>query len=175
MGLDMYLSARKYVSDYNYEQGKNRHHVDNILESVGLDRNHLSTEAPSVRVEVNVAYWRKANAIHKWFVDNLADGEDNCRPVYVSRTDLRSLLNTLTDALRVKRDDELADHDSDIAMPTLEDSLEDILPTQGGFFFGDTAYDEWYWMQVEWTHARLNEILNDERFEEFDFEYNASW
>lgn len=174
MGLDMYLSARKHVSDYSFEEGKNTYEVGNILESIGLDRDALSTEAPSVSVELNVAYWRKANAIHKWFVDSLADGEDNCQPVYVNRKDLQSLLETLEEALKARRDDETADHD-DIATPTLEDSLEYILPTESGFFFGDTAYDEWYWMQLEWTHKRLTEILNDERFEEFDFEYRASW
>ncbi len=174
MGLDMYLSARKHVSDYSFEEGKNTYEVGNILQSIGLDRDALSTEAPSVSVELNVAYWRKANAIHKWFVDNLADGEDNCQPVYVNRKDLQSLLETLEEALKARRDDEIADHD-DIATPTLEDSLEYILPTESGFFFGGTEYDEWYWMQLEWTHKRLTEILNDERFEEFDFEYRASW
>lgn len=171
----MYLSARKYVSDYNYEEGKNREQVANILEAIGLDRDALSTEAPSVRVEVNIAYWRKANAIHKWFVDNLAGGEDDCKPVYVNRKDLQSLLDTLEEALKARRDIEQPEYQGDIATPTLEDSLEDILPTEGGFFFGSTAYDEWYWIQLEWTHKRLTEILNDERFEGFDFEYNASW
>ena len=25
-----------------------------------------------------IASWRKANAIHKWFVDNVQDGVDDC-------------------------------------------------------------------------------------------------
>ena len=29
--------------------------------------------------EVCVAYWRKANAIHSWFVENCQDGVDECQ------------------------------------------------------------------------------------------------
>ena len=32
----------------------------------------------SVGIVENVGYWRKANAIHKWFVDNVQDGIDDC-------------------------------------------------------------------------------------------------
>jgi len=38
MGLDSYLRAEKYVSDYSHEQGKNTQQVNAILESAGFDR-----------------------------------------------------------------------------------------------------------------------------------------
>ena len=31
-------------------------------------------------------YWRKANQIHKWFVDNVQGGIDDCRPYPVSQS-----------------------------------------------------------------------------------------
>ena len=38
-----------------------------------------------------VAYWRKANAIHRWFINNIADGVDNCEPFEVyNRNEERS-------------------------------------------------------------------------------------
>ncbi len=57
MGLDMYLNARKFTSkDYFRPELYNK----------------LVQEAPfaldTATLEVNVAYWRKSNQIHAWFV-----------------------------------------------------------------------------------------------------------
>ena len=41
---------------------------------------------------VEVAYWRKANAIHGWFVDNIQDGVDDQNEYYVSKEKLEELL-----------------------------------------------------------------------------------
>ena len=73
-----------------------------------------------------VAYWRKANAIHKWFVDNVQSGKDDCDSYEVSREQLVKLLG---DCEQVKAHNELA---------------EELLPTQSGFFFGSIEYDKWY-------------------------------
>jgi len=47
-----------------------------------------------MNVTATAVYWRKANAIHKWFVDNLADGVDDCRPLWVSTDHLKELFLT---------------------------------------------------------------------------------
>ena len=39
-----------------------------------------------------VAYWRKANAIHRWFVNNVQDGIDECQETIVTRNQLFTLL-----------------------------------------------------------------------------------
>ncbi len=168
MGLDMYLRARKYVSDYSYQDGKERDEFEGILSAINLDRDDICEETPSAYVEVGVAYWRKANAVHKWFVDNLADGEDNCQPVYVNRKDLVELHSLVSDTLKI-RDRQEANPDE--ALPT----AEDLLPTEDGFFFGGTEYGDWYWIQLEYTRDRLATILANPKFEDFDFEYRASW
>jgi hypothetical protein len=169
MGLDMYLSARKYVSDYNFEQGKNAMQLNSILESVGLDRSQLSEDSPSVTVSVNVAYWRKANHIHNWFIENVAGGEDDCEPFFVSRDDLTELHKTLLKVIAMKGDT------AESVDPTTEETIEELLPTQSGFFFGGTEYDEWYWENTEWTEKRLATILDEPAFADFEFEYRASW
>jgi len=168
MGLDMYLRARKYVSDYSYQEGKERDEFEGILSAIGLDRDDIAVETPSAYVEVGVGYWRKANHIHNWFVENLANGEDDCKPVYVNRKDLVELYNLVNDVMKVKDRQEA---NPDEALP----SPEDLLPTTEGFFFGDTEYDDWYWMQTEYTRDRLKVILENPKFEDYDFEYRASW
>lgn len=168
MGLDMYLRARTYVSDYAYQGGKETEEFEGILSAIGLDRDDIEVETPSAYVDVGVAYWRKANAIHNWFIENLADGVDDCKPVYVNRKDLLELHTVLVEVMKVR---EMQEADPDEALPT----AEDILPTVGGFFFGETEYDDWYWRQVEYTRDRLAVILANPKFADFDFEYRASW
>jgi hypothetical protein len=168
MGLDMYLSARKYVSDYNYEQGKTKEEFDSILDAVGLTRGQVSEDSPSIVVNVNIAYWRKANAIHNWLIENVAGGEDDCQPFYVSREELVELHKTLCKLIQLKV--ELSDSEEE-----LHEALDELLPTQSGFFFGGTDYDEWYWENLTWTERRLASILEDQAFADFEFQYRASW
>lgn len=168
MGLDMYLTARKHISEVSYlrkettEGGTHFTTEPNpefpkLLESVGLERGDLRTDYPSGTIEVAVAYWRKANAIHQWFVDNCGQGVDDCRPYYVSRASLETLLGVVSEALLTK------------------DTT--LLPTQSGFFFGSTEYDEWYWADLESTKEVLTSILTNPKFESTDwaFQYEASW
>lgn len=46
-----------------------------------------------------VGYWRKANHIHKWFVDNVQDGEDDCKEYRVSIEQLHKLRDICFDIL----------------------------------------------------------------------------
>lgn len=171
MGLDMYLYARKYVSGVNYGRDEANgfqmtlnKELDAVIEPIGLSRKDLDLDSPAAIVSVKVLQWRKANAIHQWFVDNVQRGEDDCKDYYVGRENLEDLLATLGQALQAR---ERGD-DTDM-------TIEDILPTQEGFFFGGTDYDEWYWDTVEWTYEELNKLLNNHKFEDFDFEYSSSW
>ena len=79
-----------------------------------------------VTVEIPVMYWRKANAIHNWFVRELADEVDDCRPLELTVDRLRDL---------VKLCERVVDDNS---------KAEELLPTGEGFFFGGTEYDEYY-------------------------------
>jgi hypothetical protein len=102
-----------------------------------------------------VGYWRKANQIHEWFVQNVQDGKDDCQESYVSREQLEELLGVCR---IVKIDKEKA---------------EQLLPTQSGFFFGGTEYDEYYYQDIDNTIEILEEALSDETAD--DFAYRASW
>jgi hypothetical protein len=151
MGLDMYLSARKFASEKLFSPEL----YSKVLDAVGTDVLPRK-EIPSVEVEVGVAYWRKANAIHQWFVNNCQDGNDDCRPAHVSRAQLAELLDL---AKQVKADPSLA---------------EELLPTASGFFFGSTEYGEWYWQDIDETITQLEQVL-ESTSDDWDFQYQSSW
>lgn len=135
-----------------------------------------------------VAYWRKANAIHAWFVDNVQDGIDECEESPVSREKLNELLSLCR---KIKSTANLVDGhvyngshvgadtngewvDDYIEGKVIENPeiLEKLLPTREGFFFGSTAYDQYYLQDIDSTIAQLEAALTLE-FKEFV--YQSSW
>ena len=155
MGLDMYLEARKFISGWDFKPEEEREMFRQIVSSVGMDEVHDERFAT---VNVNVAYWRKANAVHDWFVKNVQGGEDDCKPYHVSREQLIEL-QKICERVYKSGDPELAG---------------ELLPTASGFFFGDTDYDEYYFEQIEWTAKRLG-LLLEKMPEDIDFYYQSSW
>ena len=51
----------------------------------------------------------------------------------------------------------------------------ELLPTGEGFFFGGTAYDEFYFEDVKYTIDALELIVSDEDAKLLDFYYQSSW
>jgi hypothetical protein len=141
MGLDMYLEKSKYFSKHGDKN--NRPKVEGFEDS------------ESLTVSGQVMYWRKANAIHKWFVDKVQDGEDNCQRSWVSTKQLKELLEEVTKAIETKD----------------TSSLE----PQSGFFFGSTDIDEYYWEDMKETKEGLTRILNEKDVDKYDYYYQASW
>lgn len=157
MGLDMHLRAEKYISDFSHEEGKNSAEINSILESAGFDRSDVTEDSPSVRVTVNVLYWRKANAIHNWIVENVQDGEDDCGSYHISRDNLGELADTCAEVIKNPN------------------SAEDVMPVTSGFFFGSTEYDEYYFEEIERTRTSLMAILSNPHFDKCEFYYESSW
>ena len=152
MGLDMYLYKKNYIWSGEWVNPEAKQEV--IVKTGGEVDKHIKPERVKYVVE-EVAYWRKANSIHKWFVDNCQDGVDDCRNAYVDREKLEELLDLCK---QVKAD---------------PDKAHELLPTQSGFFFGSTQYDEWYFEDINNTIEMLEGILSDETGDEF--EYHSSW
>ena len=154
MGLDMYLSASRYVSGWDHQKTDEKEKYEKILNAVGAVP---FREFPSLTVSVKVGYWRKANAIHQWFVDNVQDGEDDCKEYYVSREQLEEL-KSLCERVLVD--------------PTEEGP--EFLPTQDGFFFGSTDYGDGYIQDLKDTVRIITEAL--EKYDEsWEFDYRSSW
>lgn len=135
-----------------------------------------------------VMYWRKANAIHKWFVDNCQKGEDNCQPHLVRKNKIKELYEVckvITEHAelihdKVQNGTKLKDGEW---QPIMEDGFrikdtslaETLLPTESGFFFGSTNYDQWYYEDVKRTYEKLGEIIEADEFDEYNFYYESSW
>lgn len=177
MGLDMYLYARLRLGKYCGEHLKNkaedvRKLFPEMFKSGNLD---------SVAVEFESGYWRKSNHIHKWFVDNCQEGEDDCRKAYVDRTDLFKLKVVCEKVLAILSEQKpkevmLKGYDNEkIEHEVFEDTeeIEELLPTKEGFFFGGTGYDKYYKSDIEETIKIINRCLDLP--EDWSFEYGSSW
>ena len=158
MALDMYL----------LRTNRTNHTIEELQE---IDHDGITPESPEAApflplrkykyldgiygIFHEVAYSRKFNALHNWFVSRVQDGVDECQ---LSEIDEETLVE-LIDDLRAVSNGELVD------------DLEPI----SGFFFGSTEKDEYYL-------ERINEALNtfEEILRVFDFKkcrlfYRASW
>jgi hypothetical protein len=136
-----------------------------------------------------VADWRKANQIHEWFVENIQDGEDDCQyHREVTESDLEKLLDTCKTVLKscvlvdgkLKNGEHMengkwvADY---IDGKVVEDTsiAEELLPSQSGFFFGSTDYDEWYIDDLKRTIEKIEKILKETDFDIYAIYYCSSW
>lgn len=156
MGLDMYLYRKEYVSTFAWTQDEKALKEAN-LHSVIANHFNVDPNMGGIYVDYCVAYWRKANAIHGWFV-NLSGGIDECQPIYVSLDkliELRELANSV------------------VLTPAM---AGDILPPQEGFFFGSSDIDEWYISDMKNTVEMLDKIISSVYPDEYPtFFYQASW
>lgn len=145
MGLDMYLNAKQFTSKEYFKPEL----YNKLVQHAPFALDHAT-------LEVNVAYWRKVNAVHQWFVDNVQDGEDNCHEYHVPREKLQELLDIC----------KLIELDNA--------SAPELLPIQQGFFFGSYEYDEWYFDGIKQTIEQIESILK-EIPADWNITYQSSW
>lgn len=154
MGLDQYLYKRTYLKTGEWYKPE-------FLDEIKLTRGGKEVNTDKIRYIVEeVAYWRKANAIHRWFVQNVQDGVDDCDEYAVSLRQLDELKSECEKVLKA-----FNQGDTSVA--------KELLPTQNGFFFGTTDYDEYYFSDLEDTVNMIERILiNDD---EDRYYYTSSW
>lgn len=144
---------------------------------------------PYVGIIDQVGYWRKSNEIHNWFVENVQDGVDDC--CYHDEVTRETLEELLDICKRVLASCELVDGkvkngervENGQWVPIMEDGkyvkdpsvAEELLPCVGGFFFGSTAYDEWYVKDIEHTIDIVTKVLETTDFETQMVYYVSSW
>ena len=159
MGLDMYLKAKTYVDkhDWNQRFGEKRSITDKYKQLAKLFPELHNEEIYGFEIARTIGYWRKANAIHNWFVKNVQNNVDECQESYVTRMQLQELLDDVTLVIN--------DHTK----------AKELLPNVTGFFFGSQEYDDWYYSDLEHTKTMLKNLLDNPVFEGYDFYYQASW
>lgn len=163
--LEPYFTKRYGVWNENHKYG-----FDTIFEDVG--------------------YWRKANAIHAWFVDNVQDGKDDCEPHEVSKEQLMKLYlicKTIVTESTLAPDkvingqrfnNETREWENiyvDGYIITNPELAAKLLPTQSEFFFGGTDYDEYYMEDVKYTFELLPKIISETDFDKQVISYRSSW
>lgn len=172
MGLDMYLSCNsKPLTDKVHEGEPYGDGMTDFYRSRGI-----------------VMYWRKENAIHKWFVDNVQDGVDDCGDYEVSVEQLRTLMDTCKKVIDscTLVDGEVMNgmtYSGGRMEPNMQEgkvvddpeAAAELLPTLDGFFFGDTDYDQWYYWGVKRTAEEIERMLGflDVRHESWGGEYHV--
>lgn len=128
---------------------------------MGFDMTLYRTKKVADISEVNykncddVCDWRKFNALHNWFVENCQNGIDECQYSFVSKeqlVELLAILNQLT-----------------------PENCSELFPTQDGFFFGSTDYNDWYWEDVKQTREILPELIENFDWENESLVYASSW
>jgi len=163
MGLDMYLTRRVYVGanfEHNQKEGDKV-----VINGVNYPVNQIT------ELCFKAAYWRKANHIHNWFVENVQDGVDDCKEHYVRIDQLEALLQDCKDSLTYLT---TAEYESDSTGKVYKNIDEGkLIPTTSGFFFGSTEYDEYYEDQLKYTIEVIEKELKRE--DECDYYYNSSW
>ena len=183
MGLDMYLegsfSTRAYIqpTDQQYADMREGKEVTveksqaliDALNTIGFEDAPIEHQYNHMTYVFPIITWRKANAIHKFFVDEVQGGNDNCERHYVSRETLQELLDRITTIL-------------DIKTPVAREmKAEELLPTDvEGCFFGSKEYDDWYYQDLKRTKDILEKVFEYEEQAEsgkcFDsFYYQSSW
>ncbi len=151
MGLDMFLMAKRYISPYVP--------ADAELTKLAKEINFGNGTMEVREVTFEAMYWRKANAIHRWFVDNVQNGVDNCDEYNVSTEQLTELRNLCKKVLE----------DPEAAM--------ELLPPKSGFFFGSTDIDDFFIDDLTSTVERFDYLLDlpEVKNHNISFYYSSSW
>lgn len=172
MGLDMYLHASQYVSAYPHAGENEKRKYKGLLSTFGIE-GAVDPGTPAATIEFTVAYWRKANQIHNWFVENVQGGEDDCGTYDVTRDQLRELRDTAKKVLdsldlkpgkvangyKINEDGKREYYYEDGEVATNIELAKELLPATEGFFFGSTDYDGFYARDLEDTITQIDRVL----------------
>jgi len=151
MGLDHWLIKSTYIGAEYIDPKDIKFSLKIKGKKFNINTNKINA------IEESLHDWRKFNALHKWFVDNVQNGVDNCERHLVNVKHIKDLLAI---CISIKENHSLA---------------KELLPTREGFFFGNTEYDEWYFKEIDNTIKILKQVIEDYEQCPFDIYYESSW
>ena len=111
---------------------------------------------------VEVYYWRKANSIHNWILKETGAPSDfnvNDNDIELTKDMLIKFVEQAETVLRDRSDK----------------TSERLIPSCSGFFFGNTAYDEWYYKDIESTAEKFKQLISTFDFESYELVYSCWW
>lgn len=181
MGLDMFLARRyRIYKDFN----------PLAYQAISSALNNPSfCDFGGILVDLPVYYWRKANAIHGWFVRNVQNGNDDCGTYVVSNAQLRDLLETCKRALSAAKTTpgpvktcttchpggRITEEYRPGEVITNPEEVAEILPVTDGSFFGSLDYNSHYLTPLRETINGLTKILEADSLPHTDYVYHSSW
>lgn len=218
MGLDMYLNKYPRYKDAtandfnmveNYLEWKRNNKNCTFEEWCGEDESKVRTDLIDFykqkkytrhfdwdkndtcayeTIFTEIAYWRKANEIHNYFVEYAQHGVDDCGTYDVSKKQLEDLLYKCKEVKRIavlekskvvngytfQNGKEIPMYE-DCEVIANEDEVAAILPTRSGFFFGSTDYDKYYMEDINYTIDVLERVLAETDFDTEAVCYHSSW
>lgn len=144
------LNKFKYFKNYNYK-------IEDYLKNPDLEDviERLKSDIHYYYVGEDV-YFRKVNFIYGFFSEEINPDTESC---IVSKSRIEDLIDACKRVFQNKGDVGYA---------------EEHLPTQAGFFFGSTEYNDWYWEDVEDCYKKMTEVL-DQMDEGDVFLWEFSW
>lgn len=210
MGLDMSIRMKRRVERGNKNIGKpfvRYYYKDNeefdyimsdddgkIPANLKNKAGNLSRKADYAEDDFEIAYWRKANEIHKWFVDNVQNGENDCGSYILTKENLQDLLSLVTDVLMhcelkegtirngytIKKGlfgfrKKYNKMKGKVLTRSSKRYCKKHLPTFSGCFYGSLDYDEYYYNDLVYTKDILKEILLNYDFDEVTLYYESSY
>ena len=174
MGLDMYLRKKTMVNSFWLNTPS--------IKEAGLKPKITITDIPGmdedkiVQIVEEAAYWRKCNAIHKWFVDNVQGGEDDCGEYEMHDEKLLELVNLCTDVYGFYLKNRNSHNSPNKAA---QEYAKEKLPCSEGFFFGGQTYDKYYFEdEVRYTIDTLASsipVKGEKEFLPTYYVYSSSW
>lgn len=177
MGLDMYVTIRhkdtqsKLDAYEAWEQKYSYEEFQSLTEEQVEEYRNSEPEYDNDMYGKQLMYWRKANQIHNWFVQNCQDGVDDCGRYVITVADLMKLkelcekILTMTEKRKEMRYPSFSATEKvevDILYLTVEVVFyaTEHLPIRSGFFFGSTEYDSRYVWDLEDTVEQINNTLD---------------
>jgi len=159
MGLDMYLSAQTYLDNSRRDPPERKAAYQQVMATVGIESFTPANSIPFLTIRICVADWKNAYHIHRWFVEHVQNGKDECIETEVYREQVQELADLCKQLLRSKDCRQAAKS----------------LPLPDGFSLEDADTVEGYWRHLEATAEQLETVLNNPDFDRWDFSYRSSW
>ena len=145
MGLDITFYKAKRLKDNETKERLEeirKELATEYLKSIDERNSKLINELEDEKEKINpldeVAYFRKVNFLIPFF-----GYEENCSNIEIDKYQVEDLIEACKEVL--------ANHDK----------ASFLLPTQEGFFFGSTDYDDWYFDDVQNVKEKFEEVLAD--------------
>ena len=98
--------------------------------------------------------------MHSYILKTFANGVDDCQDIILYKEDVEQIKKVLDEVLNAHQQVEKA---------------KELLPTQSGFFFGGTDYDEYYFEDVKVAADLMQNFLDNFDFDKYQLIYEASW